>query len=139
MSQKSTASMRRRLFGIVSLMLVVFSIFIISNLFSISISKSKKLQLLANDQQFSSRKINANRGTITDINGQILAQSSTVYNIFIDPATYRKYDKNKLELIASTLSEILEIDKQTIIQKTNKNSQYEILKRKVKKKISDKI
>ena len=139
MSKKSTASMRRRLYGVVGLVFVVFTVAIVTNLITISISDNEKYQDLANDQQFQSRVINANRGSIKDINGQILAQSATVYNVFIDPVTFQKFDKDNLELIASTLSEILEIDKETIYERVKKNSGYEILKRKVEKQVADKV
>ena len=139
MSNKSTASMRRRLYGVVALVLVVFSIAIVANLITIAVKDSTKYQTLANNQQFASRKINANRGSIKDINGQIIAQSATVYNVFIDPATYKKYDSKKHDAIVDMLSKTLEIDKQKIIDALAKNSQYEILKKKVEKPVADSI
>lgn len=139
MSKKPTAGMRRRLFGVVVLVLVVFTVFIVMNLFTISISDNTKYQTLANDQQFASRKISANRGSIKDINGNILAQSETVYNVFIDPGTFNKYDSKKLELIAEKLSALLELDKQKIYDAVKKNSSYEILKRKVDKTVADNV
>lgn len=137
MYNKSTASMRRRLFGVVALVLVVFTFVIIANLFMISIRDNEKYQKLANNQQFTSRTIHANRGAIKDINGQIIAQSATVYNVFIDPVTYRKYDEKKHVIIVNTLSEVLEVDKEKIEKMLQKNSQYEIVKRKVEKSTAD--
>ena len=139
MSEKSTASMRRRLFGVIGLVIVLFTVTIISNLIVISIKDNNKYQNLANNQQFASRTIHANRGTIKDTNGQIIAQSATVYNVFIDPVTYKKYDTKKHDLILSTLSETLEVDKEKIEKYLSKNSGYEVVKRKVEKSTADKI
>ncbi len=139
MSNKPTAKMRRRLFCVVGLALVVFAVYIVTNIIGIAISDNQKYQQLANNQQFTSRTINANRGSIKDINGQILAQSATVYNIFIDPVTYKKFDEDNRELIISTLVEILEIKRESIESKLDKNTGYEILKRKVDKIVADKI
>lgn len=139
MSNRTTARMRRRLFVTVGLCFVILATGIIGNIIKVAIKNNGKYQELANNQQFQSRIINANRGSIKDKNGQILAQSATVYNIFIDPVTYRKYDTKNKELIVSTLSSLLEIDKETIESRLDKNSQYEILKRKVDKSLADKI
>lgn len=139
MSDRTTARMRRRLFVWVGLCFVALVVGIVCNLITVAIKNNGKYQDLANNQQFTSRTINANRGSIKDINGQILAQSATVYNVFIDPVTYRKYDTKHKDAIVSTMSELLEIEKGDIENKLDKNSQYEILKRKVDKSVADKI
>lgn len=139
MSTKPTSTMKRRLNGIIALILAAFTITIVANLFKISVTDSAKYQNLANNQQFMSRTINANRGSIVDINGQILAQSATVYTVFIDPNMLKKVDSDKEDLIVNSLSEILEVDKDTISTKAQKDSKYEILKQKVEKPIVDKI
>ncbi len=139
MSSKPTSSMKRRLNGMVASILALVTVFIVINMFNISVRDGEKYQALANSQQFRSRTINANRGTIYDSSGQILAQSATVYTVYIDPLALNKNDKKKEELIINTLAEYLDMDVETIRQRASKSSQYEILKRKVEKTVYDKI
>ncbi len=139
MSNMPSTSMKRRLNVIVALILAAFTVSIVVNLFKVSIVKSADYQALANKQQFRSRTINANRGSITDINGNILAQSATVYNVYIDPVMLKKYDIAKKDLIINSLSEILGMEKDKISSYAEKSSQYEIIERKIEKPIADKI
>ena len=139
MLNKPTAAMRRRLFGVIGVSIILFAVAIVLNLFAISLRDSKKYQELANNQQFASRIINANRGSILDANGTVLAQSATVYNVFIDPGTLKKQDMKNKDLIVNTLSQILGVDKEFIIKRCEKSSGYEIIKRKVEKPVADKV
>ena len=71
--------------------------------------------------------INANRGTIYDRNMKVLAQSATVWTVFISPAdlnaikseTKREETRN---LIAENLSEILEVDKEKVVTQSKKKA-----------------
>lgn len=139
MSSKPTTKMKRRLNGLIAFVLIVFCVWVVYNLVNVSIIDSEKYQELANDQQFRTRTINANRGTIYDANGQILAKSATVYTVFIDGNSLKANDKDKLDLIVDKLAEILEMDKETIKTRALKDSGYEILKRKVEKDVADKV
>lgn len=139
MHNKPTSSMKRRLNGFIAFMLVAFTVWIVFNLFESSVTNSEEYQAFANAQQFSSTTINANRGTIYASDMQILAQSATVYTVAIDPVTLNKNDLTKKDLIVDKLSELLEIDKEDIEYRCTKNSQYEILKRKVEKTLTDQI
>lgn len=139
MPNKPTQMMKRRLNVAVALILVLFSIWITINLYNVSIRDNEKYQNLANNQQFRARTITANRGSIYDSKMQILAQSATVYTVFIDPAALKKNDLAKKDLIIDTLSQILEMDKESVKKYAEKTSSYEIVKRKVEKPVADKI
>jgi len=139
MSNKPTTKMKRRLNGAIGLILAAFTITIVVNLFDISVTTSQKYQDLANSQQFRSRTINANRGSIVDINGEILAQSATVYTIFLDPVMLKKTYSKNIDEIVKNLAEILELDLESVQKKADKSSQYEILKQKVEKPVADKV
>lgn len=139
MSSKPTTSMKRRLNGFIAIVLIAFCGWVVYNLVNISLVDSEEYQDLANRQQFSSRTINANRGSIYDANGQILAQSATVYTVFIDPISLKNNDEGKRQLIIDTLSEILGVDKETISAQSKKDTGYEIIKRKVEKDVADKV
>ncbi len=139
MSDKPTSLMKRRLNVFVALALVLFTVWIIINLATVSIKEGEKYQQIANSQQFQARVIYANRGNILDRNGNILATSATVYTVFIDPVMVKENDIKKLDLICEKLSEILGMSKDDIRAKAAKSSRYEFLKRKVDKTVADKV
>ncbi len=58
---------------------------IVVQIFRVSVTEADKWQELANSQQVRSTVTPASRGTIFDTNGQVLAQSATVYNVYADP------------------------------------------------------
>ncbi len=139
MSTKPTSSMKRRLNGVVALVVVAFTVYIMVNLIDAAIINSNEYQSYANAQQFTSVSIDAMRGSIYDANGEVLAKSGTVYNIYLDPVTLEKNDPDKKDLIFDTLAEILEIDRSFIVERSQKETGYEILKREVDEVIKDEI
>ncbi|MDD4125853.1 MAG: penicillin-binding transpeptidase domain-containing protein, partial [Eubacteriales bacterium] len=82
------------------------------------------------NQYTSEITIYAKRGNIYDRNMKLLATSSTVQTIFISPKDIK--DDEQAQLIADGLSELLGVDKEFILTKTEKkNSKYQIIKRNV--------
>lgn len=138
-----TLKMKRRLNRIVAGCLAIFTIYIAFNLVRISIVNGAYYQEFANDQQMSSLTVNANRGTIYDAKGKILAQSATVWKIILEPQTLRETDaKGKPELVDSVvnkLCEILGVDKEKLQAQTQKNNKYEVIKTKVEKPEMDAV
>ena len=154
LSEKPTVQMKVRANRAILFVTIAFVIALIIKLFSISIVNNEFYQDKANEVHFGEISISANRGSIYDKNGVILAQSATVYKIFMDPDLFKK----ELEKIGggdegtitpegealrsedvSFLSQKLEITEDAIKTAMNKNSQYEILKTKVEKNIADEI
>lgn len=84
MSYQPTARMRKKL-SVIILAFLVFTSMILVNLFKTSITDNLKYQSIANENQFGSTTVKANRGSIYDTNGKILAQSATVYSICVNP------------------------------------------------------
>ncbi len=80
-----TNSMRKKLFGGVFLLLIAFAVYICVNLFNTAVVKSEYYRLKANAQQLGDFTIKANRGTIYDTNGKILAKSKTVWTVILAP------------------------------------------------------
>ncbi len=91
------------------------------------------------DQYTTELEISPKRGTIYDRNMKTpLAISVTVETVFISP--YEMKDIDNKDDIAEYLSNILDVDKQKILEKmTHTKSQYEIIKKKVDTDITDQI
>ena len=154
LSEKPTVQMKVRANRAILFVTIAFVIALIIKLFSISIVNNEFYQDKANEVHFGEISISANRGSIYDKNGVILAQSATVYKIFMDPDLFKKElekigggDEGNItpegealrSEVVSFLSQKLEITEDAIKTAMNKNSQYEILKTKVEKNIADEI
>ena len=129
--RKPTKEMKNRLNRWVTILLAIFTIYIVFNLVNISIIRNDYWSEQANAQQLNSVAITANRGTIYDVNGEVLAQSATVWTVFIDPTYITTYESDRIDEIADFLSTKLEVDRQTVINKIGKKNQYEEIKREV--------
>lgn len=92
---------------------------------------------MAYTQQTLDRLINPKRGTIYDATGEIeLAVSVTVETITVNPGNIESSDK---EIIATKLSELLDISYETIYTKITKNSSIETIATKVDKEKTDEL
>ena len=96
-----------------------------------------ELQQKAVEQQLSDKTLMARRGSIYDKNGALLAQSLTVWNIVLEPKAI-KTEEDRI-LIVNGLSELLNVDKNSLYQKSKKETWYEIVKRKVSTDEKDKV
>ena len=103
----------------------------------IQFSQGSELQAMAYTQQTLNRKINPKRGTIYDSTGKnVLAVSASVETVSVNPGNIKKEDKEK---VARTMSEIFDIDYETVLKKVNKNSSIETIVKKVEKEQADKL
>ena len=85
----------------------------------------------AYDQQTSDRKVNPRRGTIYENTGKtILAVSSTVETVTINPMRIKKEDKEK---VAKKLSELFKLDYEKTLKKVNKRASIENIAKKIEK------
>lgn len=99
--------------------------------------QGEELASLAYQQQTLDRSINPKRGTIYDSTGKnILAVSSTVETVTVNPGNISKENKEK---VAKILSEIFELDYETILKKVTKRSSIETIIKKVEKEKTDKL
>ena len=71
-------------------------ILLIVRLGFIQLINGRKLSDMAYEQQTLDRTINPKRGTIYDATGQVLAQSSTVETVSVNPGNIAKEDKEKV-------------------------------------------
>lgn len=88
-------------------------------------------------QQYASRSITASRGTIYDASGKIvLAKSSTVQTVTVNPLNISKENKEK---VAKTLSDIFELDYEKVLKKVKRNSSIETIIKRVEKDKTDSL
>lgn len=131
---------------VVVMIIVILCLSIVSgaSLVNIMIINGEKYQSKASEQQLYDSLVTAPRGDIYDRNMQILATSTTAWTVYITPNGIKKIsDDAKREKVRTTiakgLSEILEVDYQTVYDNTNKNSYYVIVKKKIDKTTADKV
>ena len=143
MSTAPSNRMRKRLYAGVFTVVLVFTVYICVNLFNISVIKSEYYRSKANNQQLDSFTIHANRGTIYDANGKILAQSSTVWDVIITPSDIKEFNEKDTELICKTAAEICEVDYQELLDVCRDTEgpfyRYYTVKTKVDKETADAI
>lgn len=130
---KTTKKMKFRLFGVVFVIMMAVTAYVSLTMYNVAVRESDKYQELANSQQFTAMKVSANRGSIYDANGQVLAQSVTVYTVYVDPMIYKERDTDKEADLISALTDHLNITKEDIYSKLYKDNRYQVLKKDVDK------
>ena len=137
-SSPSRTMLRRTLFLMAVCGILAFLV-IAARLYVLQIKDHDKYEELAINQQLRETGTSAERGTIYDCNMNILAMSADVENVYLSPAEIAMYNEDP-ELIADGLSEILGLDRQEILKKTENNgSWYVTVAKKVEKETADKV
>ena len=99
--------------------------------------QGSELQSMAYVQQTLDRSINPKRGTIYDSTGKIvLAVSSTVETVTVNPINIEKKDKEK---VANALAEIFNLDYEAMLKKVTKKSSIETIVKKIEKDKADEL
>lgn len=99
--------------------------------------QGSELQAMAYTEQTLNRKINPKRGTIYDSTGKnVLAVSASVETVSVNPGNIKKEDKEK---VAKALTDIFDLDYETVLKKVSKNSSIETIVKKVDKEETDKL
>ena len=110
---------------------------LITRLGFIQLVQGKELSSLAYEQQTLDRKINPKRGTIYDATGEnVLAVSSTVETVTVNPGNIKEEDKEK---VAKKLSEVFDLDYEKVLAKVKKRSSIETIVKKVEKEQTDEL
>lgn len=86
------------------------------------------------EQLNNSRRIPANRGIIYDCNGEILANSSTVYTVNVNPAKISMENKEK---VARSLTDIFSLEYEDVLKKVNQNVSVVNIAKKQPKELTD--
>lgn len=130
--------LRRTLFLMIVCGIVAF-LALILRLYKLQIIDHDYYEDMAISQQLRETGTSAERGTIYDCNMNVLAMSADVENVYLSPAEIEKYGEDK-ELIADKLSEILDIERDKILEKANtKGSWYVTVARKVEPEVADEV
>ena len=91
----------------------------------LTLIKGDEYREKAEAQQLSVTTVSAARGTIYDANMNVLAQSASVWLVYINPS--KVTEKNRSDVI-SVLSDILDLDAAEISRKIDNNAEYGYLK-----------
>ena len=128
----SRKKMRNMLFICLLLILIL-----LGRLGFIQFIRGEELSSMAYIQQTLDRNINPKRGTIYDATGKnILAVSSTVETVTVNPANINQKDKEK---VAKELSELFDLNYDTVLKKVTKRSSIETIVKKVEKEKTDEL
>lgn len=134
---------KQRVFRRTVLLMVIFGVLaflpLVQKLYQIQIVQHEELQERAAQQQTRDMAVSADRGTIYDSEGNILAISATVQNLVVSP---KDIVENKLDksLIATGLSQLTGADAGNILKRLeNTKSQYEVIARKLEEEDAEKI
>ena len=129
-------SSKKKMRTILFISIVIFLLLLIRIAY-IQFIKGEELADLAYQQQTLDRKINPKRGIIYDSTGKnVLAESSTVETVTINPGNISEENKEK---VAKKLSEIFELDYDKIFKKVKKRSSIETIAKKVEKEKTDEL
>ena len=144
MAVKPGKMMAKRILIIMLIVVVALSGVSGASLINIMIIKGDEYQTKASEQQLYDSLVTAPRGDIYDRNMQVLATSSTAWTVYITPNGIKKIKgEAKRETvrvtIAKGLSEILDVDYDTVYKNTDKNSYYVIVKKKIEKSLADEV
>ena len=129
-------SNKKKMKNALFIVLIIFILFTV-RLAYIQFVWGSELSEKALNQQAQSRSITAKRGTLYDSTGKyILAESSSVESVSINPTNISVENKDK---IAKALSDIFELDYEKISKKVHKRSSIESIVKKVDKSKADEL
>lgn len=144
------------------LILSVVIIFLLSTnaarVFYLQVVRGEELSRKADSQQLKDTEITAMRGAIYDSEGNVLAQSATVWNIFLDPlaidieiddedtvekiAEKEAKSEKRRQLIIDKFAELFEYDdeeKAEFAEKTKLENHYTLVEKKVENNIKEQL
>lgn len=145
-------AMRKRLIILGVIMCAVLAPVLIGSIFNVQFlakHNGKSFAELALDNQLQEYRIAAERGSIVDTNGKVLAQNATAWTVAVYPAQIRTAANNRSEAegaaaveklrvtIAQNLSAILGMDYDKVYEMTGRSAEYVAVKRRVEKATAD--
>ena len=126
----NNGSFGKRVLAVFLIILVFPFLLSVANLFKIQTIDSEKYKSKAEQNQLRDTEISAERGIIYDANGTVLAQSASVWKLYINPSKIT--DENFKAEVCSKLAELTGVDEQDIADKAAKNKyNYLVIKRRI--------
>lgn len=157
MKKNSGKNMLKRLLAL-SVVIIFLLCTNTARVFYLQVVRGEELSQKADSQQMRDTEITAMRGTIYDAEGNVLAQSATVWNIYIDPlaidleiadddtaekiAEKQKKSEERRTLLVDKFTELFEYDdeeKAEFIEKTKADNHYTVVEKKVENNIKKQI
>ena len=141
LAKGTTEKMWRKALGITAVLVFLGFGAVVVSLFRWQILRGEEMSTAALDQSLTSTTLNAMRGTIYDATGKVLAQSASVWTVVLEPAYFADYDDPEAtrQKVASGLASILDMEETEVYEKTQGNSYFVYLKRKVETSVRDEI
>lgn len=99
--------------------------------------QSSELQESAVDLQLADTTVSAKRGTIYDANGNVLAESASVWQVVMSPVNF-KNDKQR-QAAAKGLSVIFDLEYNDVLDDTKQQSHYVVVKRRIESDEREKV
>lgn len=99
--------------------------------------QSSELQESAVDLQLADTTVSAKRGTIYDANGNVLAESASVWQVVMSPVNF-KNDK-QCQAAAKGLSEIFDLEYNDVLDDAKQQSHYVVVKRRIESDEREKV
>ena len=143
--QRANRTILRRTLVLMVLCGIVAFVPLIGTLYHLMITEHDYYNEKAIKNQTRSTNLTATRGVIYDANMNVLASSSTVETVFIDPNEIAEQMKqpensNLLDQIARGLGEILDVEPSFVYeQAADKQYRYKVIKRKISEELADEV
>ena len=144
-NQRANRTILRRTLVLMVLCGIVAFVPLIGTLYHLMITEHDYYNEKAIKNQTRSTNLTAARGVIYDANMNVLASSSTVETVFIDPNEIAEQMKqpensNLLDQIARGLGEILDVEPSFVYeQAADKQYRYKVIKRKISEELADEV
>lgn len=135
----TSKKMLKRIF-IMSIVIIFLMTTSTVRIFYLQIVRGEELSEKAESQQLKDSEISAMRGTIYDSDGNVLAKSATVWNVYLDPLEID--DETQRNLIVEEFTKLFDYDdeeKQALYEKTKKQNHYEYVEKKIEYKTKETI
>lgn len=109
----------------------------------VQVAKGDQYAAAVEDQMYADNEIKASRGTIYDTNMNVMAQSASVWSVYLTPYRFSEFDESirdeVREIVASGLATILDMDEEKILGYTQKTTSYQLVKGEIEKDTRDAI
>jgi len=136
-SQRANRKILRRTLGLLVVFGIAAFVPLFVQLYDIQIKDHEHYEERAVNQQTRDVIVSANRGVIYDRNLNAMAVSASVETVYIAPKEIET--EEAAAQIASGLSEILNVEYDTVYNKALKNNYYETIAKKIDKSLADRV